>query len=140
MLRHLYVAFWRPDILAKFVADHAKTTGICDYVGPATQFSTTLADVTCGACRESFLAALPTGNGVKTTWTEYLAQEAARPKIKTLKERAAEFEAAKGWSTAAPPKADPYLAGIQQRWPSDAPKADPGGWSTTPDPGGWKTS
>lgn len=134
---HLYVAFWRPDVLAKMQADQSRGAATCDYVGPTSEMTCDTRVIDCPACRETFLQALPTGTGVKLTWFQYLADQSAT-QFKTLKDRAAELDAkeAAGWSTSPLPLAAPapvVWGTHRQDYVQDEQ------WRTETDTG-WKTS
>lgn len=124
-MMHLYVAFWRPDVLASIQATDGKCAALCDYIGPAQSFTCSLASVECEACRHNFLEGLPNGNGSKISYDEYVRFDAAAgANRRTLKERAAELDKADaGWSTAPAPKAD--------GWTTAADAGKLGGWSTS---------
>lgn len=124
MLIHLYVAFWRPDIRDQLADKGSPIAAICDFVGNAQSVRTDTRDVTCPACRETFLQALPTGDGSKLTWEQYLRSPAATPRV-TLAQRAAEADKADAaWGTTPAPAVD-VLATV---------KAPPDQWATKPGP------
>lgn len=119
MLKHLYLAYWRPDIAAQLAEAGSPMVAICDFIGNGESVVTDTRNVTCPACRETFLQALPTGDGTKVTWSDYLASPAAAPRV-TLAQRAKQAEAAEWTTTPTPAPAAPSV----------------GGWTTG---GGWQT-
>lgn len=134
-MKHLYVAFWRPDILAQFQASGATAATICDTVVTPDQCTSSLQETTCPACRETFLeAVLPTGSGKRMTWTEYLAAEAAREAERKIAEEAKRKADAAAWSSA--PGGGWSVSSIEEAAPvSDA------AWSSLPTKNdGWGTS
>lgn len=134
-LKHLYVAFWRPDILTELQSKRAPCATVCEATFPGDDVTCDTRLISCPACRETFLAALPTGDGKKLTWAAYLALEAAAP-IRTLKDRAAELDRAEGtgWQTAP--------GGF--KWPDDHVNPKPNQWVSKPvkteTASGWSTA
>lgn len=128
-MKHLYVAFWNADVFKQLHTKGSPGVSICDFVGSLDYMTCDTRDVDCPACRETFLQALPTGDGSKLTWDAYQRREAERPRV-TLAQRAA---ADAGWSTGPVPKPVPVWATTP---PADA------GWSTVKPPApndGWTT-
>lgn len=122
-LNHLYVAFWRPDILAELQSRGAVCATVCEIVVEPVAATCDTRLMTCPACRETFLSALPTGDGKKLTWAEYAKLETARP-IRTLKQQATEADlAASGWRT---PESWRPFPGAQ----TEAMAVPPPGWSS----------
>jgi hypothetical protein len=133
MLIHLYLAFWRPDIRDELVKRGSPIAAMCDFVGNAESVVTDTRNVTCPACRETFLNAMPTGDGSKLTWAAYLASPQSAPRV-TLAQRAAQADAAElasGWSTT-PTPAKPPDVWATTPIPTPTP---PGSWTT----GDWQT-
>lgn len=115
--KHLYVAFWRPDLLAELQRTNGPGLAVCDYQGPTSAMVANFQDTTCPACRETFLnACLPTGNGVKLTWFQHVADEQQRDRVR----RDAEAAKAGAWATA----------------PLPIPEAT--GWTTPAKDDGWR--
>lgn len=138
---HMYVCFWRPDVLAQMKATNAKGAALCDYIGYVSEMSCSTADVDCGACRHNFIEGMAMGDGSKLTWDEWKAREVAKtfPTLREKAEAAAKSDA--GWSTVPGPNPAP---GPQADMWATAPKPQvwPGqgdGWGTAPKDDGWST-
>jgi len=138
MLIHQYLAFWRPDIFEQLKAGGSPIVALCDFVGNGESVTTDTRNVTCPVCRDNFLNAMPTGDGSKRTWAEYLASPQAAPRV-TLAQRAAEADAKEAqWSTAPKPPAAPApWAAPDDGWSTKPPADIVGGWTSSG--GGWST-
>jgi len=88
-MKHMYLCYWRPDILAKLQVNNTVQIATCEAIVPANEMTATLADVTCKACRDTYIEALPMGTQAKTTFVE--------PIVENLKKSIP--PASDGWST-----------------------------------------
>lgn len=144
-LKHLYACFWRPDILNEFQGRNVSAATMCDTDVPAYECTTVMQVVTCPACRETFLnAALPTGDGSRLTWDEYVKREAARETIRkadagnyprSYAQRQADAKAAgASWSTTMHTETAPVPGTKEWVTKLDNVPSSQSGWSTKPGP------
>lgn len=94
-VKHLYICWWRPDILVKLQQRNEVQHAMCELVVNTNDLTAHPSEVDCPVCRNNFIEALPTGDGSKMTFDKYLAEQAEIEKRKAA-EQAAKQSA---WST-----------------------------------------
>lgn len=97
-MKHMYLCHWRPDILAALQRDDSLQISACEAIVNANDMTCSLPEVTCSACRDTYIEALPTGTQKRTSFVEPIVENLAKAVPST----------SEGWSSATEPAPDPW--------------------------------